>query len=575
MDVVLVGLSGSGKSVVGRRLAARRGAAFIDLDTEIERAAGTTVAEIFAAEGEPGFRARERLAIERLGPPGPAGGAVRRVISAGGGALVDPRNRWRLVRGRTVVWLDVRPEVAAQRLRNSRHVRPLVALSRDPIEALRTQRAERERFYAAAAIRVDRIGDANAVARAVDDRLAAARPPDRGAGDVLLRAATRIGTFVLGDGIAASETTAALGRLGARRAMIVSEPGAWAAGGEAVAAALRETGFDVVTISLPTGEEAKRLAVVERAAGELAAARADRTDPIVAIGGGALGDAAGFLAATWLRGVPLVHVPTTLVAQIDSSIGGKTAVDIDAGKNLVGVYHQPAAVVVDVSLLRRLEERQRRAALGEAVKMAALGDERLFALLEAEGEAIARGDPSAWESGAVAELVERCLWAKVEVVLADEREALDGSVAGAGRLALNLGHTIGHGIEAATGFGPVLHGEAVAYGLRAACRLGVATGVTPADRAVRIERLLEALGLGHDPVAVDPRAVREAIDRDKKRAGGRLRWVLPTADGVAVSTEVPDEAIASAIDGVTRGQPAMTGRAAADRAAGATSGAAS
>ncbi|HEU4672361.1 MAG TPA: bifunctional shikimate kinase/3-dehydroquinate synthase [Candidatus Limnocylindrales bacterium] len=563
MDVVLVGLSGSGKSVVGRRLAAKRAAAFVDLDAEVERAAGTTVAEIFATEGEAGFRSRERQAIERLGPGGDAPAAVvRRVISAGGGALVDPRTRWRLVRGRTLVWLDVRPEVAAQRLRNSRHVRPLVAGSRDPIDALRRQRAERERFYAAAAIRLDRVGDPNEVARAVDERLAA--EPEAGAtlsGDVLLRADTRIGSFVVGDGIAAPETRAALERLGARRAVVVSEPGAWRAAGERVATALAASGIEVVTITLPTGEDAKRLSVVERAAGELAAARAERTDPIVAIGGGALGDAAGFLAATWLRGVPLVHVPTTLVAQIDSSIGGKTAVDIEAGKNLVGAYHQPSAVVVDVSLLRTLDERQRRAALGEAAKMAALGDERLFGLLETDGAAIARGDADAWESGAVAELVERCLWAKVEVVLGDEREALDGSVSGAGRLALNLGHTVGHAIEAATGFGPVPHGEAVAYGLRAACRLGVAAGVTPRDRAERIERLLDALGLGVDPVAVDPAAVREAIDRDKKHAAGRLRWVLPTADGVLLSTDVADEPIERAIVAVTAGRSAQVGAA--------------
>src|SRR4029453_16294753 len=150
--------------------------------------------------------------------------------------------------------------------------------------------------------------------------------------------------------------------------------------------------------------------------------RVERAEPIVAIGGGALGDAAGFLAATYLRGVPLVHVPTTLVAQIDSSIGGKTGVDLPEGKNLVGAFHQPEAMIIDVALLATLPERERRAALGEAVKMAVLGDELLFALLETDGEAIARGDEAAFEGGAVAELVERAAWAKVEVVTEDERE---------------------------------------------------------------------------------------------------------------------------------------------------------
>src|SRR4029453_7790574 len=189
----------------------------------------------------------------------------------------------------------------------------------------------------------------------------------------------------------------------------------------------------------------------------LAALRAERREPLIAVGGGALGDAAGFLAATWLRGVPVIHVPTTLVGQIDSSIGGKTAVDLPEGKNLVGAFHQPAAVVIDVAFLRSLPERHRRAALGEAVKMAALGDEQLFGLLEAEGDPIARGDDAAFAGGAVAEMVERAAWAKIEVVTLDERE----KDATAARIALNLGHSLGHAFEAAGGFGELLHGEAV------------------------------------------------------------------------------------------------------------------
>src|SRR4029077_12992986 len=181
-------------------------------------------------------------------------------------------------------------------------------------------------------------------------------------------------------------------------------------------------GIEVEVVDLPTGEAAKRLTEIETAARALAAIRAERREPLIAIGGGALGDAAGLLAALWQRGVPVIHVPTTLVAQIDSAIGGKTAVDRPEGKNLLGTFHQPAAVVIDVGFLRSLPERQRRAALGEAVKMATLGNERLFGLLERDGEAIAMGDDEAFATGAVAELVERAMWAKVEVVLADEHE---------------------------------------------------------------------------------------------------------------------------------------------------------
>jgi 3-dehydroquinate synthase len=264
----------------------------------------------------------------------------------------------------------------------------------------------------------------------------------------------------------------------------------------------------------------------------------ERSEPLVAIGGGALGDAAGFLAATYLRGIRFIQVPTTLVAQIDSAIGGKTGVDLPEGKNLVGAFHQPTAVVIDVAALRTLPVRQLRAALGEAVKMAALGDERLFALLESDGEAIAAAHAAPFESGAVAEVVERAGWAKVEVVVADERERT-----ASGRISLNLGHSLGHAVEAAAGYGALLHGEAVAYGLRAAARIGVEIGVTPPERAERVTRLLDRLGLATEPLPYSLETVLSHLATDKKHAEGRLRWVLPTADGVVVRDDISNDVI--------------------------------
>ena len=198
--------------------------------------------------------------------------------------------------------------------------------------------------------------------------------------------------MVLGERIAVDAVSDALHRLEARRAVLVSEPGAWAAFGDGVAEGLRARGWPVEHVMLPAGEAAKELAVIGEAARELARLRVERRDPLVAIGGGALGDPAGFLAATYLRGVPWIQVPTTLVAQVDSSIGGKTGVDLPEGKNLLGAFHQPSAIVIDIAALGPLPERQRRAAMGEIVKMAALGDEALFATLEADGDAIVRGD---------------------------------------------------------------------------------------------------------------------------------------------------------------------------------------
>ena len=531
MDVVFVGLPGSGKSVVGKRLAHRHGADFIDLDERIEHDDGRPIPRIFEEDGEEAFRALERRAVLDLGPADPAP-TLRRIVATGGGAVVDPRNRWALFRGRLSVWLDSRPEVLAQRLRRSPRVRPLVA-GRDPIGTLRDLAARRERFYAAADVHVTGVAEVSEVVAAVQRHLGDAEAgADRAT--MLLRAPTPIGRVLLGDGIASVAIDETLRRLEARRAIVVSEPGAWTAAGERLAADLAAAGWTVASVMLPEGEAAKRLSVLETAASELARLRVERDEPIIALGGGALGDAAGFLAATYLRGIPIVHVPTTLVAQIDSSIGGKTAVDLPEGKNLVGAFHQPAAIIIDVGLLATLPERQRRAALGEAVKMATLGDERLFELLEHRGVAIARGERGAVEHGDVSELVERCAWAKVEVVMADERERGPRD----GRITLNLGHSLGHAVEAAAGYAGLLHGEAVAYGLRAACRIGVAVGVTPPERAARITGLLDTLGLAREPL---PYALDDVLDHlatDKKHSGGRLRWVLPTASGTVVRDDV-------------------------------------
>jgi shikimate kinase/3-dehydroquinate synthase len=531
VDVVLVGLPGSGKSVVGRRLAKSHAAAFIDLDERIETAAGRSIPEVFAEDGEAVFRDLERAAIADLGPAD-RDPEVRRVIATGGGAVVDPRNRWALYRDRTAVWLDGRPEVLAQRLRRSPNVRPLVT-GRDPIGTIRDLGSKRERFYAAAPVQQFGVGEVHGVVDAVEQQLAE-RLAASGSGTVLLRADTPIGRIVLGDGIAVEALTAELDRLRARRAILVSEPGAWAAVGERLAATLASRGREVARILLPQGEDAKRLAAIEAAARELAALRVERSEVLVAVGGGALGDAAGFLAAVYQRGIPFIVVPTTLVAQIDSSIGGKTGVDLPEGKNLVGAFHQPSAIVIDIEMLRTLPERQVRAALGEAVKMAALGDERLFELIEADGPEIARGDPSSFASGALAELVERAGWAKVEVVMADERER----TAGAGRITLNLGHSVGHAVEAAAGYGGLLHGEAVAYGLRAAVLVGEAVGVTPHDRAERIGRLLDRLELATEPLPYPLATVLGHLATDKKHVAGRLRLVLPTGDGVVVRDDI-------------------------------------
>jgi shikimate kinase/3-dehydroquinate synthase len=546
VDVVLVGLPGSGKSAAGRRLARRHGAEFVDLDSVVERQAGKLVPEIFAQEGEASFRRHEREAVASLGPPDPSPD-LRRVISTGGGTVVDPRNRWALYRGRVAVWLDGPPEVLGQRLGRSSNVRPLIA-GKDPVTAVRGLAAERERFYAPAR-RLGAAASQDGISIALED-LASQGPSDA---VPLLRADTAIGRVEIGQGNAAEAVSDALRRQNARRAILLSEPKAWAVAGAAVAEKLGADGWAVERIMLPRGESAKRLSVVERVCRELARLRVDRRETVVAIGGGALTDAAGYAAAAYLRGIAIIQVPTTLVGQIDAALGGKTAVDLPEGKNLVGAFHQPVAFIADVSFLSTLPPRQLRAALGEAVKMGVLGDERLLELLEEDGPAIARAGRAPFESGTMAELVERCAWAKVEVVTADEREA-------GLRMTLNLGHTIGHGIEAAGGYKALLHGEAVAHGLRGAFAMARAMDMTPPERAERVNALLDRLGLAVEPPAVSLEAVHEHMATDKKHALGRLNWVLPDATGVRIRPDVPVGAIEAGLAAALRLSPEVSHR---------------
>jgi 3-dehydroquinate synthase len=253
---------------------------------------------------------------------------------------------------------------------------------------------------------------------------------------------------------------------------------------------------------VPRGERAKQTAVLTRLWGRLAALGLGRRDALVALGGGAVGDLTGFAAATWLRGVPWIGVPTTVLAQVDSSVGGKTGVDLAAGKNLVGAFHHPLLVVADPGTLASLPARQRRAGLAEVVKIGMAVDAALFRRLERDAARLAAG-----ETPALAAAIRAAVAAKARVVRRDERER-EGGV----RTALNLGHTLGHAIEAAHGFRGVLHGEAVALGMRAAARLSVAVAGLPERERVRLEALLTPrMGHASVPRPIDRRLVRAAM----------------------------------------------------------------
>lgn len=303
-------------------------------------------------------------------------------------------------------------------------------------------------------------------------------------------------------------------------AVVVSNPTVGALYRERVTAALGAAGFRTAAIEIPDGEEHKNLAWVAFAYERLIEAHADRSTPVVALGGGVVGDLAGFVAATYLRGVPFVQLPTTLLAQVDSSVGGKTGVNLPAGKNLIGAFYQPRLVLADIAVLRSLPRREFLAGLAEVIKYGVILDADLFALVEAELDRILGQDPAVLQR-----IVRRCCELKAAVVERDERESDHRAI-------LNFGHTLAHAIEALTDYKRFLHGEAVAIGMAFASKLSHARGLCDAATVRRIVALLERAGL---PVAVPPDvagpALVLAIETDKKVAGGKVKFVCVEAIG--------------------------------------------
>jgi 3-dehydroquinate synthase len=301
--------------------------------------------------------------------------------------------------------------------------------------------------------------------------------------------------------------------------VVVSDANVAALYAERLVARLARAGLEPLLLVFPAGEASKTRETKARLEDRLARARFGGDGWIIALGGGVTGDLAGFLAATWHRGVPLVQAPTSLIAMVDAAIGGKVGVDHPAAKNLVGAFHAPLAVAADTATLATLPEREYRSALAEVVKCGAIASRALFRQIERDRSAILRRGASA-----VDRLVARAAGVKARIVSRDERESGE-------RRLLNFGHTLGHAIESASGW-RVRHGEAVAMGLVLESRIAVRLGILAEDDAARIERLLGMLGLpGEVPARLDPRRLMDAIRLDKKARGGRVHLVLPEAIG--------------------------------------------
>ena len=544
--VILAGLSGTGKSTVARRIAEELGWTALDTDAEIERRAGMTIPDMFRDLGEADFRARERTVLRE----GLARNEV--VIATGGGAVFEDGIWVADLLGQPealVVWLDGESAVLVDRLVaqagavGKTAARPLLS-DGDPLQRLEAMRVSRSAAYGQAAVTIpvdhdDASGIASDIAGIV--RLDHGHPAR-----IELQTQGTVSTISVGG--SAVDALPEIVRFGWPKAAQI-----WMGVDEHVlphveADLARLTNAilaDVHIIAIPAGEVSKSLEGLGRLYDWMLYGGIERGDAVVAFGGGVVGDLVGFAAATVLRGIGLIQVPTTLLAMVDSSVGGKTGINHPAGKNLIGAFFQPRHVLIEPALLNSLPPRVYTAGWAEIIKHAVIEPsvpgsrpDHLMRLLERNSAALARpGSPI------LPLLIRENVALKAAVVTADERES-------GLRAILNFGHTIGHGVEAATAGLP--HGEAVAVGMCAALRIAREMGRIDSAAESRVRNLITAFGL---PVtaAFDPDAVRQKMRSDKKKAAGVQQWVLPVRDGgVAIATDVPESAIELALKAIVR-----------------------
>ena len=508
-SIVLSGFMATGKSTVGPRVAARLGLPFVDTDAEIERATGQRIADLWRAEGEPAFRARELALVERLLGDGTRS---RCVVAFGGGTVTVDRARRLAVDHALVVTLTASPETIAARAGDAGQ-RPNLAVGADPVTRSRELLAARAPSYAECHLSLSSdVLDPDALVDAI------VALTERDPLVVPLGARSYAIDVCVGD---PARLTDAIVRCAPSSVILVTDSNVQRARGAALERALRPLAVPVAHVTLPPGEAQKTLVTVSTIWDAALGAGVDRDALVVAAGGGVVGDLAGFAAACLLRGVRFVQAPTTLLSMVDSSVGGKTGFDHASGKNLIGAFHQPSAVVADLEHLTTLAPRERRAGLAEIVKIALATDAPLLAVLERNVAALARGDVET-----LVPVVRGAIEAKVRVVRDDEREA-------GPRALLNLGHTVGHALETHGGYARWLHGEAVALGTVAELRASVALGLTPADLPGRAAELFAALGLPTTVTADDLAASWRFVAGDKKRAGSQLKLPVVTSAGIA------------------------------------------
>lgn len=511
-NIVLAGFMGTGKTSVGREVARRMGRTFIDMDSVLVQRLGAPIADVFARQGEEAFRRAESALCQELST------ATGTVIAAGGGTVINMDNRLALGRGGLLICLTCSPQQCLRRIGNPQS-RPMLH-GGDPATRIVQVAEERSPIYASIPRQIDTsdLSIAEVAAQVIalferdsHERIQTVRH-DAGAYDI-----------IYGDGLLAN-----IGQIAAQRGLsgqiaVITNTTVGPLWADRAARSLEQAGFRPLVLQIADGEPAKTLDTVAHLYDSLAAAGLERSEAVLALGGGVVGDIAGFVAATYLRGVPFVQAPTTVLSMVDSSVGGKVGVDHARGKNLIGAFKQPQVVVADLSTLLSLPAAERRSGLAEAIKHGLIAAPDILDRVEADSVL-----DLAW-------LIPRAVLVKIDVVQEDPFER--------GRRAeLNLGHTFGHALENLSGY-RLRHGEAVSIGMVAACRLAARMGVCAPDLAARMEAILRKVGLPVRHAGYQAEAIWAAMASDKKRKGGKLRFILPVHPGHMMITDQAPQAL--------------------------------
>lgn len=542
--IFLIGLPGSGKSTVGLLLARLLNRPLLDIDALVEQECGERIPTIFAQHGEEYFRACESRILESA-----AGEDERSIIVTGGGIVTRSLNRSIMAERGVRVFLRVDPPTALQRLQEQQsaaleaglvpETRPLLEGS-EPLARLHRLLAERQPWYEEAELYCETPGrNTDQVAQEIVAMLISSGTLE--GKDPIVR------HISIGAGYNAIVDWGGTGRLARHlnqlalppRLFVITDSNLHRLYGTSLHQQLEQAGFEPSIYTVPAGEGSKSTEQLGAIYDWLIEQHAERREAIVAFGGGVVGDLAGFVAATYLRGVPLVHVPTSLLAQVDSAIGGKTGINHPRGKNLIGAFYHPRLVLADPALLLTLPVRERTEGWAEIVKYGIILDAELFALLEANAHVLHEfAHPPV---ALLSQIIARCIDLKAVVIEEDEREQGQRAI-------LNYGHTVGHALENASGYGEWLHGEAVSLGMVAAAQLAREHDLFSVGEVERQNRLLAALGL---PIvyqgSVRAEDILSTMQLDKKVVGKRVRWVMPRHIGEVVVTQLPDELVSRVV----------------------------